>query len=356
MPSKVKNFTYNGQNVYVGIDTHLKNWRVSIILDHLEMNTFSQNPNARDLARYLKRNFPGCNYYSAYEAGFCGFSVHNSLIENGINNIIANPSDIPTTDKERKQKNDSRDSLKIARSLRNGGLKAIHVPQRSTLEFRSLVRYRKTLVKEITRNKNRIKSALYFYGIPIPAELDTASKYWSGRFSQWIRNIELETKYGKPVFDSILDSVELLRKKLLDINRILRNARKEGEYAPMLQNLCTIHGIGLITAVTFVSEIEIINRFNNLDKLCSYVGLIPTTHSSGEKDINGKITPRSNKPLRSVLIEAAWMAIRSDPHLGLMFNDLTKRMKGNEAIIRIAKKLLNRIRFVMKNETAYVNL
>jgi len=355
MPSKVKNFTYNGQNVYVGIDTHLKNWKVSIMLDHLEMNTFSQNPNARDLARYLIRNFPGCNYYSAYEAGFCGFSVHNSLIKNGINNIVSNPADIPTTDKERKQKNDSRDSRKIARALRNGELKAIHVPQGSTLEFRGLVRYRRTLVKEITRNKNRIKSILYFYGIPIPAELDTASKYWSGRFTQWIRSIELETQYGKPVLDNILDTVELLRKKLLDVNRILRNARKEGEYAQTLQNLCTIPGIGLITAATFVSEIENISRFNNLNRLCSYVGLIPTTHSSGEKDINGKITPRSNKPLRSVIIEAAWMAIRSDTHLALTFNDLKKRMKGNDAIIRIAKKLLNRIRFVMKNETAYAN-
>ena len=354
MPPKVKTFTYNGQNVYIGIDTHLKNWKVSIMLDNVEMNNFSQNPDARVLANYLKRNFPGCTYYSAYEAGFCGFSVHNSLVANGVNNIIVNPADIPTTDKERKQKEDKRDSRKIAKSLRNGELKGIYIPQRSTLEFRSLVRCRKMLVKEIARNKNRIKSLVYFYGISIPAELDTASKYWSGRFTQWIRSIEFKTKFGSPNITNILDIVELLRKKLLDVNRILRDAQKEGEYSKILKLLCTIPGIGLITAATFLSEIEDINRFENLDMFCSFVGLIPSTHSSGENEKNGNITSRSNKPLRSIIIEAAWMAIRADPQLAFNFNDLSRRMKKNEAIVRIAKKMLNRIRFVMKNEIEYV--
>jgi transposase len=354
MQSKVKAINFSEQNVFVGIDTHLKNWRVSIMLDHIEVKTFSHNPNAEELSRYLKRHYPGGTYYSAYEAGFCGFSVHRLLEKNGIKNIVVNPADIPTTDKERKQKEDKRDSRKIARSLRSGELKAIYVPQETTVEFRSMVRYRKNLVQQIAQNKCRIKSFLNTSGYFIPKELETSSKYWSGRFTQWLRKIETTTDYGKMVLNDLLDNTEFLRTKVLNINKVLRQLSREGEYSDKLQLLCSIPGIGLITAVTFLSEVENINRFKNLDSFCSYVGLIPTTNSTGDKDRTGQITPRSNKPLRTVIIEAAWMASRTDPSLALCFNNLCKRMKKNDAIIRIAKKLLNRIRFVLKNETNYV--
>ncbi len=354
MQTKIKTLNFNGQNVYAGIDAHLKNWRVTIMLEHNEHKTFSQDPNAGELSMYLRKNFPGGTYYSAYEAGFCGFSIHHSLLEHGIHNIIVNPADIPTTDKERKQKDDSRDSRKIANSLRNKELKAIYIPQKTTIEFRSLVRYRRTLVKEISRNKNRIKSYLHFYGVVIPRELDTASRYWSGRFTQWLRTIELVTEYGKIVLNDLLDVTEYLRKNLLRINKELRNIYKDSKYSEMLKYLCSIPGIGLIAAATFLSELEVISRFKKLDRLCSYVGLIPTTHSSGEIEKTGHITSRANNPLRSVLIEAAWIASRVDPSLSLKFNQLCKRMKKNEAVIRIAKKLLNRIRFVMKNESEYI--
>ncbi|MEX2436580.1 MAG: IS110 family transposase [Candidatus Paceibacterota bacterium] len=95
-------------------------------------------------------------------------------------------------------------------------------------------------------------------------------------------------------------------------------------------------------------------RFKSLDKLCSFVGLVPSTNSSGEKEIASKITPRSNKPIRTVIIEAAWVASRMDPVLSLKYNELCKRMKPSEAIIRIAKKILSRIRYVMINKTQYV--
>lgn len=355
MKTQVKTIDFKGQNVYTGIDCHLKNWRVTIMLDHIEHKTFSQDPNAEVLSKYLHSKFPGANYYSAYEAGFCGFSIHRALVKNGIDNIVVNPADVPTTDKERKQKEDKRDSRKIARSLRRGGLKGIYIPKITTIEFRSLVRYRKTLVKEISRNKTRIKSFLHFHGISIPAQLDNDSRYWSGKFTQWLGTINMTTTHGKLVLNEILDLTMYTRKKLLRVNKELRSVYRESQYSKILKLLCSIPGIGLITAVTFLSEIEDISRFKKLDALCSYVGLVPTTHSSGEKDSAGRITPRSNKPLRAVIVEAAWIGVRSDTALIYLFNEYCKRMKKNDAIIRIAKKLLNRIRYVMKNEKEYIS-
>jgi hypothetical protein len=72
-----------------------------------------------------------------------------------------------------------------------------------------------------------------------------------------------------------------------------------------------------------------------------------------EKDRTGDITNRQNKALRSLIIESAWVAVRTDPALLLAFRELTKRMKPTKAIIRIAKKLVNRIRYVLKNQQKY---
>ena len=344
---------FYGKNIYTGIDTHLKNWRVTVMIEDSYYKTFSMNPKAKELSYYLKKNFPNGNYFSAYEAGFCGYSVHRSLIGEGIQNIIVNPADIPTTDKEKKQKEDSRDSRKIARSLRNGELEGIYIPSQKTEELRSLMRYRKTLVRDIGRNKNRIKSFLYRHGIEVPCELDTASKYWSSNFTRWLRDVRLSTDFGHTIILNILDTVTLLRLKLLEVQKELRRIAKQEEYSQQVKWLTGIPGIGLISAMTLLSELESIFRFKNLDKLCSYIGLVPTTNSSSENERVGSITPRSNQYLRGMIIESAWISIRSDPALALAYSNLCKRMKPNKAIIRIAKKLLNRVRYVLKNQTEY---
>jgi len=354
MKTKVKAISFKGKEICCGIDTHLKSWTVTIIVGEVMYKSFSQNPCAKTLARYLKRNFPDGSYYSVYEAGFCGFSVHRQLINNGINNIIVNPADVPTTNKEQCQKEDRRDSKKLARCLKNGELESIYIMSTEMEELRSLVRYRKTITKELCRHKNRIKSFLNFKGIPIPAELNIQSKYWSGRFIAWLKTVKASTNFGSTVLQETIDTAEFLRKKLLKINRQFRMLSKDSKYTKNIQQLRSIPGIGLIVALTFMSELETIRRFKNLDKLCSYIGLIPSTFSSGEKEVVGNITRRSNKSLRSSIIEAAWVAIRHDPALTLKYNELRSRMEPNEAIIRIAKKLLNRIRFVLKNNQEYV--
>ena len=353
MKTEVRELDFQGQDIFIGIDVHLKNWRVTIMTEHLFHKTFSQDPNAKTLADYLRRNFPGGTYYSAYEAGFCGFSVHRSLEAEGIQNIVVNPADIPTTDKDRKQKEDNRDSRKIAKSLRNGELVALHVPNQDLEELRGLVRYRKTLVKDISRNKARIKSFLHLHGVRIPYDLSSASQHWSANFTSWLTEVRLSTDHGHLMLGSIVGTVTHLRKELLAVNRQLRSISTSSCYQGQVGLLRSIPGIGLVVSMTLVSELGDINRFKSLDKLCSYIGLIPTTASSGESDRTGNITPRSNKPLRSVLIESAWVASRNDPALSLAYNELCKRMKPNRAIIKIAKKLLNRIRYVLKNGQAY---
>ena len=158
-----KQLDFRGQTVYAGLDAHIKDWKVKILLDGLVCKSFTQPPDPEVLNNYLRRKYPGARYKSVYEAGFCGFWIHEQLTALGIENIVVNPSDVPTTDKEKKQKTDKRDAHKLAKGLRSGMLEAIHVPDRELLEQRSLVRHRARQVKDMTRIKNRIKGYLHVY-------------------------------------------------------------------------------------------------------------------------------------------------------------------------------------------------
>lgn len=353
MQSKDKIISYKGVNIYAGIDVHAKSWNVTILVEGTFYRTISMEPDAVKLLFFLEREFPEGSYYSAYEAGFCGFSVHRKLEEYGIKNIVVNAADIPTTDKDKRQKEDKRDSRKIARSLRNGDLIGIHVPELELEELRGLVRYRKTISKEVTRCKNRIKSYLKVNGIESPEALQQTSG-WSSKYIKWLETLRLSTPYGNMVMDENIEMIKYLRKKDLKVLKELRQIGLSEKYKWKIILLRSVPGIGAIVSITLLTELGDIRRFKTLDRLSSYVGLIPSTNSSGEKERTGRITRRSNKILRSVLIESSWVAIRHDSAMLLSYNKLIKRMNANEAIVRIAKKLLSRIRYVLLNKEMYV--
>ncbi|GHV48728.1 hypothetical protein FACS1894181_05310 [Bacteroidia bacterium] len=97
--------------------------------------------------------------------------------------------------------------------------------------------------------------------------------------------------------------------------------------------------------VTFLTEIEDINRFPNTNWFAA--------HARGEHEHVGRITPRGRKQLRGMVTGSTWIAAKIDPALHLAFCNLCKRMEGNKTIVRIARKLLNRIYYTLKNKTEY---
>ena len=292
METQSNKIDFSNQNIYVGFDVHLKSWKVTILTEKVAVKTFSQDPNPELLFQYLKRNFPGGIYYSAYEAGFCGYWIHNKLISLGVKNIVVNPADIPTTNKERVQKEDKRDSRKIARSLRNGDLKAIYVPGLKTLEDRGLLRTRATMVKDLTRFKNRIKSFLHFHGIDFPESFSNPKSHWSKRFITWLESIELTEESGKITLSSFIHQSKNLRATILDLTKQVQKLSQTEPYQNDVKLLRSLPGIGVLTAMTILTELETIMRFSNIDTLCSYIGLVPSTSSSGEEEKTGDITPK----------------------------------------------------------------
>ena len=120
--------SFKGQVVFIGIDVHKKQWTVTIRHCGQVSKTFIMNPEPEKLAEHLKKNYPEAEYRSVYEAGFSGFEAHRTLCRLGVQNIVINPADVPTSGKEREKKNDSCDSRKLARELENGSLEPIYVP------------------------------------------------------------------------------------------------------------------------------------------------------------------------------------------------------------------------------------
>jgi len=354
MQTQSNQLNFAGQNIYAGIDVHKASWTVCIFSEKLEHKKFNQPPTVEALKSYLHRTFPGATYHSAYEAGFCGFYIHYKLLEAGIHNIVVNAADVPTTHKEKDNKTDKRDSRKLGRSLRAGELTGIHIPARKVQEDRSLLRLRYTVRKDLTCIKLRIKSLLSFYGIEHPEQFSSPNKHWSRRYMEWLKTIYMEEESGRAVFQILISEVEEMRQVQLDVTRKVRILSQTKSYAKDYELLLGIPGIGLITGMTFLTEIGDINRFPSADHFASFVGLIPSCRSSGEKENNGDITSRAKTILRDLIIESAWSAARKDPALHMAFCDLCKRMEPNNALIRIARKLLNRMYHVLKTKTEYV--
>jgi transposase len=345
---------FSGQNIYVGLDVHLKSWAVTVLSTTLTLKKFSQDPDPEALHKFLIRSYPGATFNSVYEAGFSGFWIHEELTRLGINNIVVNPADVPTMVKEKLRKTDAVDSGKLARALRSGELMGIYIPEREALERRSLIRLRGSIVKDLTRGKNRIKAMLRFYGVKFPEQFERPNTHWSKRFMVWLRSIELLTDSGKQALELYIKEAENQRALLLQMTRVLRNLSRTDIFDSKMKLITSVPGIGITIGMSLLAEIDDIARFKNADQLAAYIGLIPMCHSSGEREYNGDITIRKHKTLRYQIVEAAWKSIGHDPAMTMAYETYRKRMAANRAIIKIARKLVNRIFFVLKHQQIYV--
>jgi hypothetical protein len=223
MPStKLQNSSdFGDQKFYIGIDVHKNAWSVTVRSVNLHLEHFSQPPSAKVLIKHLHKKYPGGEYYSAYEAGFCGTGIHDELCRGGIQNIIVHAADIPFTDKQNKNKSDIRDSRSIAFHLEKGNLHGIYIIPRGHQELRSLFRLRQAKVRDLTRTTNRLKSFLVYFGIRFSLAFER-KEYLSSKVLIWLRELELESEAGKISLKRYIDDLIYHRGQLLKITQALR--------------------------------------------------------------------------------------------------------------------------------------
>lgn len=346
----IKEAPFEHQKLIVGMDVHVRSWKVSPILGDTPQKAFSMEPSPEQLAKSLKKKYPGAEMTVVYEAGCCGYWIKHRLEGLGLKCLVVHAADVPTTGRERAMKNDFRDSRKLARGLISRGLTIVFAPTEEELMDRALVRARYNIAKGSRRMKSRIKMHFHLFGEGLPG--DREMKHWSRRFMTWLWDKQKER--GDIALMLLLRQEELFRKEDLMAIRELRKLSRTERYRERVLLLLTVPGVGLLTAMLLLTELVDIGRFRTLDQICSYIGICPTTNSSGEKDRVGGMSKRGSKRLRSALIESAWTAIRYDPAMALAYNNCKERTsKSNKAIVKVTRKLINRIRYVLTNKVEY---
>lgn len=351
--TQIKQLDFTGSTIYCGIDVHKKNWRVNIQDSEFELEDFSQDANAGILYKHLKRKYPGASYKVGYEAGFSGFSAARWFNGQGLSCLVINAADVATTDKEKRQKNDKVDARKLCEHLQLRKVKSVHIPDLHWEHGRSLVRARDRIVSNQTRCKNRIWQLLHFSGLSLPPEYQ-AEKYWSRRLVEQLLLLDCGSVALRKTLDLYVKDYQQTRALLLEATRAIQSLCREPLYQNDIMLLRTIPGIGQINAAVILFELQDVTRFKHLDNLCSYAGLVPNTSDSGETKKTKGITNRTNHALRTALVESSWVVIRKDPSMLMKYKEYCRKMEKNKAVIRIAKHLLSRINYVLKNKKEYV--
>ena len=331
-----------------------KNWDVAIAPEVGNVKRHTQKASAKEIFDFLKKHYPDGDYLAVYESGFSGFSTYYALKEVGIDCIVIHAADVPTTQYEEVMKTDRVDSVKLVRSLKAGLLKGIYIREKENIDDRSVVRIRKTIQKQLSGYKARVKHLLHCNGVPLPERFEKPGSHWSKAFLKWLKEDVTLLSSTRNSLDLLLRQVETIRLTLLEATKMMRNLSQTERYKHKCDLLMTVPGVGFIVSMCILTEIYDVKRFHNEKEFAAYLGLIPTSHSSGDKVAHGEMTFRGNKLLGPMIIETAWISICKDAGLGSLYLRYKERMKPQEAIVRIARKLSNIIFAVLKNETQYI--
>jgi transposase len=337
-----------GSEVFLGLDISKTSWHVTARSGGETLLSASFPPKKEALNGLLTR-LKGCRIHSAYETGPFGYGLHDWLRSRQVDSMVVSAAHVPGEIGNR-VKTDRRDGLKLARTLEAGLLRPIFVPEARQRADREFVRQRQRVQRDRCAAMLRIKSFFLTYGIEIPEE---AGAHWSGDFEAWLRGL----KIGDLSLDRVLEELRGLYFDLdARVDRLtkeLRQMARSEDYAPMVELLSTVPGIGWLSALTLVVEIVDFGRFPDGEALSSYTGLTPSEHSSGDKVRHGHITRQGNPVVRSVLVESSWILIGKDPEMRRFYDRIKVRRGGKRAIVAVARKLCHRLLAIAQSGKPY---
>jgi transposase len=208
------------------------------------------------------------------------------------------------------------------------------------MDLRGMVRHRAGLVKIRTSLKNKIHAHLLMHGVKIEGTPFTRA---------YMDKLRVIHEYR---IDGYLNVIDALNREIDQVSRKITVEAKDDEYAQLLR---TIPGVGYYSALFIISEIGDIERFPDSAHLCSYVGLTPSTHSSGGVTYHGNITKTGSKHLRWILMECTQTHIRTEPDSSItrFYNRLVKKKGKAKATVAASMKLLKVIYWVLMEKRPY---
>lgn len=244
----------------------------------------------------------------------------------------------------RRQKTDARDADHLLQLLERGQFPSIWIPSAGERDLRELVAHRHKLVEMRTRVKNQLQHVALNEGLQKKRQL------WTKQGRQWLEELPLPQWTERRRAD-LLHFLDELEQKIGELDQAVSAAAGQDERVRLLM---THPGVGPVTALAFVLVVSDITRFRRSKKLTSYLGLIPSEHSSGTRRRLGAISKQGNTLVRTLLVEAGQSAARYDPELRRAYQRLCrKKQHTGTGKVMVARKLAVRLYWMLKQQQPY---
>lgn len=342
-------------DTFIGIDVD-KNSFSFTVRDHGIMKRHRKIPSKpANFYHYIQNTLDGRKVVCAYEAGPTGFHLYDYLNGRQIPCYVTSSASIPKPSNE-KVKTNRIDSVKIVEYLMSGKFKPIRVPEGPYRELRHLVETRERYVADRKATKQRIKALLLYTNLH--SKLQEVDTNWPNSYLKELNRLECSFAIRHRL-DLLLGDLIYAREKTALIHRTMRSfCREHREIKEYMQYLQSIPGIGFIVAATTLGRIGDPLTLRNQREIAAFLGLTPSERSTGDSVNRGSITHLGNKVLRSLLVEAAWVAIRKDKQLNQFYHRIRKKHHGSYAsklaITAVARKLTHLIYRVLKDRRVYI--
>jgi transposase len=243
----------------------------------------------------------------------------------------------------RKQKTDKRDAAHILKLVVEGRFPRLWTPDREQRDLRQLVLHRHKLVEIRSRVKNELQHLSMNKGVQRKAKL------WSQAGQKLLRELPLKP-WAACRREDLLGLLAMLDEQVGKLDRAVQQAATEHAQTKLLM---TQPGVGPNTALAFVLTLGDVSRFQRGKQVASYLGLIPREESSGGRQKLGAITKQGNRLVRSLLVEAAQVAVRCDPQMRKEYLHRCHQKPKGVAKVAAARKLAVRLYWMLRTQTGY---
>jgi len=247
------------------------------------------------------------------------------------------------TKRVRKQKTDRQDAQLILRLMMEDRFPRIWVPSWENRDLRQLLWHRHRMVQARTRLMNQLQSVALNEG------LRCKKKLWRDAGRAQLEAFRLAPWASR----RRRDLLELLDRLTPTIAELSTAIEQEAERCPEARRLRTHPGVGSLTALAFVLIVGRAERFQCGKQIASYLGLVPSEESSGDRRRLGHITKQGSSLLRFLLVEAAQVTVRSDPAWRSKYFHLAMRRGRKIAKIAMARRLAVRLYWMWRKGWDY---